>query len=58
MRYLETVLNILQATPQWKEAMQSMTQEEMRVSVAILLVSSLFNDYLLVRTNDWSRSLG
>uniref|UniRef100_A0A8R1TVY1 EF-hand domain-containing protein n=1 Tax=Onchocerca volvulus TaxID=6282 RepID=A0A8R1TVY1_ONCVO len=30
MRYLETVLNILQATPQWKEAMQSMTQEEMR----------------------------
>ncbi|EFO16668.2 EF hand family protein [Loa loa] len=29
MRYLETVLNILQATPQWKEAMQSMTQEEM-----------------------------
>uniref|UniRef100_A0A0R3RLY6 EF-hand domain-containing protein n=1 Tax=Elaeophora elaphi TaxID=1147741 RepID=A0A0R3RLY6_9BILA len=30
MRYLETVLSILQATPQWKEAMQSMTQEEMR----------------------------
>ncbi|VDN44793.1 unnamed protein product [Gongylonema pulchrum] len=30
MGYLETVLTILQATPQWKEVMQTMTQEEMR----------------------------
>ncbi|VDM23266.1 unnamed protein product [Wuchereria bancrofti] len=41
MRYLETVLSILQATPQWKEAMQSMTQEEMRGGKIAEMVNKL-----------------
>lgn len=54
MGYLETVLTILQATPQWKEAMQSMTQEEMRVNSLLFTFRSfqkffLFFWYLQIR---------